>query len=307
MAKELPLYYENFDLEHVFTPVNVKEYERLLVESNYDSDKTKYLVNGFRHGFSIGYNGPENVQMNSKNLDLHGLGTETDLWNKIMKEVQVKRYAGPFKTVPFRNYIQSPIGLVPKDGGRKTRLIFHLSHPRGVVPPKSVNGNTPTQLTQVKYKDLDDAVKLCLAAGKGAAAAKSDYSAAFRHLGIHPDHWKYLVMKARSPFDGLFYYFVDKCLPFGASISCAHFQAFSDSVAHIFKFKTGEETVNYLDDYFFVALFKLFCDSQVQEFLNICKQINFPVSAEKNFLGRYPDHFSRVPIGHSKANSEHTH
>ena len=49
-----------------------------------------------------------------------------DLWNKIMKEVRVGRVAGPYETIPFENYIQSPVGLVSKSGG-KTRMIFHLS------------------------------------------------------------------------------------------------------------------------------------------------------------------------------------
>ena len=35
-----------------------------------------------------------------------------------MKEVEAKHYAGPFKTIPFENFIQSPIGLVPKDNGK---------------------------------------------------------------------------------------------------------------------------------------------------------------------------------------------
>ena len=39
--------------------------------------------------------------------------------------------------------------------------------------------------------------------------------------------------------------------------------------------------VNYLDDYFFAALKKSLCDSQVEVFLEICKHINFPVSLEK--------------------------
>ena len=47
-----------------------------------------------------------------------------------MKEIAEKRMAGPFEDIPFEHFIQSPIGLVPKDGGKKTRLIFHLSYPR---------------------------------------------------------------------------------------------------------------------------------------------------------------------------------
>ena len=261
------------------------KYEELLYKFGYDPEKINYLVSGFRHGFSIGYEGPTNVKLTSENLNLRGLGTKTDLWNKIMKEVQAKRYAGPFKDIPFENYIQSPLGLVPKDGGTKTRLIFHLSYPRGADPPRSVNGNTPPEKCKVQYKDLEHAIRLCLKAGKGCHAAKSDYSSAFRHLCIKPDHWKYLVMKAESPFDNQIYYFVDKCLQFGASISCAHFQAFSDSVAFIFEKWTGEEIVNYLDDYFFVALLEILCNAQVEIFLHICHLIRFPVSMEKTFWG----------------------
>ena len=92
-------------------------------------------------------------------------------------------------------------------------------------------------------------------------------------------------MKARNPIDGLWYYFVDKCLPFGSSISCAHFQDFSNSVAHIVRFYTKRECINYLDDYLFVALMKAICDGQVEVFLDICRIINFPVSLEKTFWG----------------------
>ena len=85
--------------------------------------------------------------------------------------------------------------------------------------------------------------------------------------------------------DGQWYYFMDKCLPFRASISSAHFQSFSDAVAHILRKKTGCELVNYLDDFLFAAFLKALCDTQIQQFLDICKSINFPVSIEKTFWG----------------------
>ena len=47
-----------------------------------------------------------------------------------MKEVRLKHFVGPFEEVPYDNFIQSPIGLVPKSEPGETRLIFHLSHPR---------------------------------------------------------------------------------------------------------------------------------------------------------------------------------
>ena len=274
----------NKDLQNIITPVNVKQLEALLNETGYEKKKTEYLVQGFSNGFDLGYRGKmENIQQKAPNLKFT-IGNKTILWNKVMKEVQNKRYAGPFEEIPFKDFIQSPIGLVPKDGGKKTRLIFHLSFPRGKDPPESVNGNTPEELTKVKYKDFDQAIKLCiLEGGKWVYIGKSDLSNAFRHLPIAKKFWKFLVMKALSPIDGKWYYFVDKCLPFGASISCAAFQAFSDALAHIVKAKTGKDNVNYLDDFLFVALLKALCNLQVEMFIKICNLISFPVSLEKTF------------------------
>ena len=212
-----------------------------------------------------------------------------------MKEVKLKRYAGPFKTVPFENFIQSPIGLVPKDGGKDTRLIFHLSYLKDPRKGESVNAGTPKDWCSVKYPDFDEAVKRCLEEFQQAEAnqlvlkeifvGKSDMKSTFRNLGMSVASFKFLVMKTTSPLDGNTYYFVDKCLPFGAAISCAHFQAFSDAVAHIVSTKLGKRIINYLDDYLFVAYLRLLCNQQIQLFLNICEQINFPVAMEKTVWG----------------------
>ena len=123
----------------------------------------------------------------------------------------------------------------------------------------------------------------CIQEGPTAVAGKSDMSMAFRNLPMFPGDWCLLIMKAQSPVDGHTYYFVDKCLPFGCSISCALFQAFSDAVVHIVEFFTHKGMVNYLDDYFFVAMMVLLCNGQIQKFLDVCKRINFPVSLEKTF------------------------
>ena len=258
--------------------------------------KTKYLVNSFTEGFSLGYQGPENVRQESPNLKIR-IGDEIELWNKLMKEVELKCYAGPFTNVPFKNYIQSPIGLVPKDGGKSSRLIFHLSYPRD-GKKRSVNANTPQHLCKVKYPDFTDAILRCMEEGVNCNLSRSDMRAAFRNLGICPQHWRYLVMKCKSPFDGKWYYFFDKALPFGSSISCKVFQDFSDSVAHIVQWKisqllqnsnedngqtTLKKVINYLNDYLFASLTKYFCNQQVQIFLDTCAQINFPVSLEKTF------------------------
>ena len=82
-----------------------------------------------------------------------------------MKEVDLGRVAGPFKEVPFSEYIQSPIGLVPKAGSDQTRLIFHLSYEFKGKGMHSVNFHIPKEKCSVKYQDLDFTVnaylKLC--------------------------------------------------------------------------------------------------------------------------------------------------
>ena len=276
------LYYENFNLRDLKTPVKVEVLEHLLMQTNYDPEETKFLINGFKNGFEIGYEGDRNVQMKAPNLKLN-VGTKVDLWNKVMKEVKAGRYAGPFENIPFENYIQSPIGLVPKDGGLNTRLIFHLSYPRIQcnLKQKSVNGCTPKWKTTVKYPDFADAVRLCLKIGPNCEMAKSDLKSAFRHFCIRKEDWCLLIMKAVNPLNNKTYYFVDKCMPFGAAISCSHFQRFSNALAHITKSKTGKETVNYLDDFFFVALLRVLCNKQVKMFTTICDLIQFPWSLEK--------------------------
>ena len=105
------LQYENLDLENIETPVNVPMLHKLLIETNYNNEETKFLVDGFTNGFDLGYRGPIQIKQQSKNLKFT-IGDKIELWNKVMKEVKEKRYAGPFPEIPFENYIQSPIGLV---------------------------------------------------------------------------------------------------------------------------------------------------------------------------------------------------
>ena len=117
----------NEDLEQIVTPVNVALFEQLLVESGYNTNETTYLVNGFTNGFDLEYQGPRDRADVSHNLPFREVGTPHDLWSKMAKEVNMKRFAGRFNKIPFNHYIQSPVGLLPKAGGQ-THLIFHLSY-----------------------------------------------------------------------------------------------------------------------------------------------------------------------------------
>ena len=280
--EEEPLFFENFDITSVVSPVDVNRLEYLLKESKYCPVETAFLVDGFKNGFDLGYRGRTDVQRRAPNLKLR-VGSETILWNKVMKEVKLGRFAGPFKEIPFKYYIQSPIGLVPKDGGKATRLIFHLSYPKN---GESVNSETPEEFCTVTYADFADAVRQCMDeinAHGSCVVAKSDMSSAFRHFGMKTTQFCWLILMAKSPIDNKIYFFCDKSMPFGSSVSCQHFTRFSNCVAHLTQFRTGKRPVNYLDDYLFIAYIRSLCNHQVRCFLAICSEIRFPVSMEKTF------------------------
>ena len=250
----------------------------------------------------------------SENIPLK-IGNSTVLWNKIMKEVKAGRYAGPFQHIPFDNYMQSPIGLVPK-AKNKAKLIFHLSY-QFKSGLGSLNSNTPKEKCSVKYRDLDYAIRTCiellqnLPTDQPIFYTKSDLVSAFRILPCKIDNFKWLVMKAVNPKTGEIVYFVDKCLPFGASISCALFQEFSNALQHITQFAINRNTrrvmTNYLDDFLFIAAMLMSCNAQVLKFLKICEDIGCPVSLKKTewatpmiiFLGILLDGINRclcIPI-----------
>ena len=151
----------------------------------------------------------------------------------------------------------------------------------------------------MKYNDLDAAVRACLSLIRQLEETmtdshdsnkpiiylgKTDLSSAFRVLPLMVKCFCWLVFKALDPKDGKFKYFVDKCLPFGTSISCALYQAFSDSLRFIIEYRTGpagRELTNYLDDSLFLALAKFLCNQVILKFLDLCEELNIPVAIEK--------------------------
>ena len=285
-------HYSSFNLENVITPVRVDVFEKLLRDSAYPDDEIDFLTQGFRNGFDIGYQGPENRKSLSDNIPF-SVGNRVILWNKLMKEVKENRVTGPFDSIPFDSFIQSPIGLVPKASGDQTRLIFHLSFDFSEKEEdKFLNHFTLAETCSVHYHDLYHAVEVCLRVFKQSQTqqkthphlflAKSDLRSAFRILPLCHRSWPYLVMKAVNPSMGVTQFFVDKCLPFGASISCSHFQHFSNTLRHILEHVTArQQFTNYLDDFLFVADSAELCNCLVRAFLNLCQQIVFPVSDEK--------------------------
>ena len=160
--EEIPQFYSNLDLDNITTPVDAEAFAQAMSQAGYEQHKIDYLYQGFKYGFDIEYAGPQIRKNLSNNIPLK-IGSKTQLWNKLMKEVELKRVAGPYDDIPFDNFIQSPIGLVPKKGSDKLRLIFHLSYDFGTKnEEKSLNHHMSREKCSVKYNDLDCAIRACL-------------------------------------------------------------------------------------------------------------------------------------------------
>ena len=105
---------------------------------------------------------------------------------------------------------------------------------------------------------------------------------AFRVLPMKIGCICWLVLMAQDPLTGETKFFIDKCLLFGASISCSHYQRFSNLLRWIIEFRTGHCSItNYLDDFLFAAISRLICNYLIEQFLLLCSELNIPVAIEK--------------------------
>ena len=229
------------------------------------------LAKGFSQGFKLGYRGPrcpresECLKSASKNVSA--------AWNKVYKEISLGRIVGPFSTPPLATLQCSPIGVIPKRQPGEWRLITHLSFPHG----ESINDGIPEEICSVKYLSFDNAVDLVVKHGKGAWLAKTDIKSAFRLLPIYPGDFDLLGFK----FQG--FYFIDKCLPMGASRSCALFETFSTFLEFQAKKVTKSAAIcHYLDDFLFISgEGRTACCELLSSFQEMCAELGVPLAPEK--------------------------
>ena len=252
------------------TPVDLSAFEKELQEYP-DRQTAEELKNGFKNGFHINFEGPRKLVI-SKNLPSANKAPDI-VRQKITKELEAGRVAGPFQTVPFTDFRVSPLGLVPKKQPGEYRLIHHLSYPEG----DSINDHIDPEFCSVQYTRFDQAVKMIQKLGKGALLGKADIKNAFRLMIISPDDFPLLGFM----FDGQ--YFFDRCLPFGLSYSCALWEKF----AHFLHYAVREsctvgELEHYLDDFLFGGeAGTTDCQEIMTSFFKTCGKMGMPVADEK--------------------------
>jgi len=188
------------------TPINIS---RLLYWLHgYNRKKFNNIMESFKFGFDVGYKGT----LSPKMIDnLASAKAKPDIVNeKIKKELEAKRFVGPFDLKPFRVMQLSPLGLVEKKTPGTYRMIHHLSFPEG----SSINDGIPEEDSHVQYTTIQDAIEIIKAVGPHSYCAKTDISNAFRIIK---------VKESQYPLFGFMWegkYYFDRNLQMGCSSSC---------------------------------------------------------------------------------------
>ena len=254
----------------VVTPIIVPRL-RQLAESYPYKQMLNYILDGFLHGFDIGFQGtfndPNTRPRNLRSASLHE--QQVDL--AVRREISRGHTSGPFTSQPFKFTHCSPIGAAPKPDG-SVRLILDLSSPRGAA----VNEGISQDEFRCTYSSFDDAVQLVTNLGVGAFLAKLDIKHAFRLCPVRPDQWPLLCYRWRELF------YVDTRLPFGSRSSPAIFNAFADLLAWIFVYVGGVLfLLHYLDDFFCVNHSARACQDDMGAIQSICDYLGVPLAPEK--------------------------
>ena len=254
-------------------------------------------MDGFTHGFDLG---DDSVVSDTRPQNSQSVSLAPDqARKKINKEITAGRMAGPFKTPAFQPFHICPIGLRAKKTPGQYRLIHDLSYP---YDDSTINSTIPDSDKSVNYATVHDAILKIQQLPTGSYAAKTDIENAFKLIPVKPA----LYPKLGIHFDNFYYY--DKTLPQGCASSCRIFEIFSTALQWIIEKQVPNvKTVNYLDDFLFVASSKVECQKHLQAFLNICQCLGVPIAPEKTtsqnttvtFLGIELDtvkHMARLPL-----------
>jgi len=253
------------------SPINPTNLSASLQDSNYDSEKVAYLIQGFTTGFALGhYSLPINTEpVNSHNIS----GKERIVQEKILAEIKLGRMSGPYKKPPFIPFQISPVNIIQKKDTSKFRFLHNLSSPYN---GDSINDHIMQSDKSVQYSSIGDAIKIILAHDIGAYLCKTDITDAFRLIPIRPQDYPKLGIK----FNNLYYH--DKVLPQGCGSSCKIFTEFSTALKHIHTSSSISNTcIHLLDDFLFINNSRKSNEQSLNKFQEICKFIGVPLSDRK--------------------------
>lgn len=256
-------------LKAVVSPLRLLSFKEEL-RNHPNSDWVTALLDGIETGVHLGYHGPRSHRI-SKNLS--SAHTHPEVIDKeIQKEVDMNRILGPFDTPPLPNLQCSGVGVVEKKNGG-WRMIMHLSAPADI----SINDGIDKEDFTLRYRTIDDAVKLVHKYGAGALMAKIDIKSAFRTIPVCYEDRELLGIFWREKF------YVDRCLPFGLRSAPFIFNQYADALEWILQHNYNiTDIIHYLDDFLLVGPpISKQCGQALAKMLKVCSQLGFPIALEK--------------------------
>ena len=199
------------------------------------------ILEAIRHGIDVDFKGERLMSRPCHNPPLARPEFEPKVTAIIDEDVADGKKAGPFEAQPFRHFITSPIGAVPKRDSDKVRVIHNLSYPR-----LGDSVNSATEEGPCKLGSFDEACAFIRTLGAGALLVKLDVKAAYKQVPVRPQDWPLLGFRWR-----LKWYF-ERVLPFGLKSSCRLWELFATALHHFINVDLGIEcVVHYVDDFLF--------------------------------------------------------
>ena len=230
-----------------------------------------YISQGVREGFRIGFNYTSRRESASRNMRSTVEHPEA-VYRYLEDECSKGRVLGPFPPSSVPQVHVSRLGVVPKKGIDKCRLILDLSSPEG----RSVNDGIRPELCSLSYVSVDDAARMATRAGQGALLAKVDIKSAYRLVPVHPEDRLLLGMA----WDGAV--FVDTVLPFGLRSAPKIFTALADALEWMIRRQGVQTVLHYLDDFLIVGQPNADqCAVDLQRLLEVFASLRVPVVMEK--------------------------
>lgn len=202
-----------------------------------------------RAGFSIGAAGPITHTLVHKNHN-SSLSHPNAVRAHIDNECAAGRYSGPFTKEDLESLIgpfqTAPLGVVDKASSPgKFRVIQDFSFPRD-NSNRSLNSQINADDFTCTWGFFHDVARAVAKAPPGSIAATLDVDAAYRQMPIRPSDQPHIVVF----WDGQFW--VDHCVPFGATSSNGIFGRCGDAMALIY-IRLGFGLVfKWVDDFLFI-------------------------------------------------------
>ena len=256
----------------VSTPL-VLEAWRQALSSHPDQAFARYICEGLRSGFRIGFDYGSPLKPATANMQsalLHpGVISEY-----LQKELTLGRMLGPFGNREALPHLHiNRFGVIPKGHNTgKWRLITDLSYPHG----HSVNDGIEPSLCSLSYTTIDEVASHVSRLGTGALLAKVDIESAYRLIPVHPQDRPLQAMQ----WEGKVY--IDPMLPFGLRSAPKIFNAVADALNWCLQQSGIPCILHYLDDFIIIASpDSPDCAAFLAILEKVCRVLGIPLAAHK--------------------------